>query len=256
MKKILFLVLFSSVYSLSAQNANRANWRANDFLKHEDPESALPFLVQAAELDHSEAQFNLAYLYQKGLAVEQNDSLAHYWYLKSARNGAVNAQFKVAYNYASGRGVKKAPDKSFYWTLKCAKQNDPECISNVVACYSDGFGVVANEDSALAWTIRAACLPDLENLHLSSMITGARISLAQRYSTGDNPNYFLAYQWYLIYNESKRDYSIIDQQRTIDEVVGVELRLTDAEIAEAPAKAEKILGRKLKNISDLHEVDH
>lgn len=238
---------------LNSQNAERANLRALDFLKHEDPYSALPFLNQAANLGNAESQYNLAYLYQKGLAVEQNDSIAHLWYLKSAEQGFISAQFKVAYNYSSGRGVEKDPEEAFYWSRECALLKDPECISHVVACFNEGFGVEPNADSAKAWTVRAAILPDLENLRLSSFISSARLGLAQDYM--NDKNYEEAFVWYLIYNESKRDFSMLVQQQIIEEILGLELHLDSSQKDKLIQKAEGKIGRKLKNLDQLYKVD-
>ena len=90
-----------------------------------------------------------------------------------------------------------------------------------MACYRDGFGTEKNEDSVFAWTVRAACLPDLENLEMRGAITNARYALAMKYinAEGVPQDNVKGYMWFLIYNESKRDYSIFDQNKNIQKII-------------------------------------
>jgi len=254
---LLALFIFLTLYS-SAQNADEINKKSVAFLDQKDVKSAFPFIKKAAELGHKEAQYNYGYFYQQGIEVEKNDSIANYWLLKSAEQGFVNAQFKMAYSYAVGRGTEKSPEKAFYWAKECAKQNDPVCISNLVLCYRDGFGTEKNADSVFAWTVRTACLPDLENLEMSGAITNARYTLAMKYINADGvpKDNVKGYMWLLIYNESKRDYSILDQSKNIQRIEGLEKQLTEKEIIQAKLDAEKQLKRSLKNLSNLYKQEY
>ncbi len=60
---------------------------------------------QAALQGHSDAQNNLADLYEDGKGVAQNKTLAAFWYLKSAQQGNRHAQFQIAWDYNAGEGV-------------------------------------------------------------------------------------------------------------------------------------------------------
>jgi TPR repeat protein len=175
--------------------------------------------------------------------------------LKSAKQGWLDAQFKIAYSYAVGRGCTKDMNQAFYWSVQCGQQNDPECMNNVIGCYNEGIGTDKNLDSALAWTIRLASLPDLENLQLSGIITGARKSLAITYRDGNyvSKDKIKSYMWFLIYNESKRDFSIMEQRSNIDLIKELEKNLSQSEKDKAKQDAEKQIGRKLKQLHNLYK---
>ena len=258
MQKLLFTILTTLIATLVfGQNAEELNKKSKDFLSKGDFKNAVPLLKQAAELGNAEAQYNLGYCYQDGVEVPKNDSIANTWLLKSAKQGWLNAQFKIAYSYAVGRGTTKDNEQAFYWVLQCAKQGDPECMFNVVSCYKDGIGVTKNIDSLLVWATRLGVLENPENLQLSGQITGARLNLAKMYRDGkplpkDN---LKSYVWYLIYNEGKRDFSILEQQTQIDAIKELEKELTQTDKGKAKIEAEKILNRKLRNFDNLYKQD-
>ncbi|MEB0280865.1 MULTISPECIES: tetratricopeptide repeat protein [unclassified Mucilaginibacter] len=258
MKKIIltFWLLFIAILSFG-QNAEELNKKSKDFLSQGDTKNAAPFLKQAAELGNAEAQYNLGYCYQQGIEVPKNDSIANTWLLKSAKQGWLNAQFKIAYSYAAGRGTNKNDIQAFFWSLQCAKQGDPECMFNVVSCYQDGIGTSKNIDSALTWATRLAILANAEDLQSSGKITSARANLAEMYYNGKNvpKNFAKSYMWFLIYNESKRDFSILVQQKNIDVIKEVEKLLTPAVKEKAKVDAEKLLNRKLTNMAHIYDQD-
>ena len=64
-----------------------------------------------------------------------------------------------------------------------------------------------------------------------------------------------SYVWFLIYNESKRDISILEQQEQIDSIKELEKHLTQADKDNAKIEAEKILNRKLRNLNNLYKQD-
>jgi hypothetical protein len=251
---IIFLLM---TLTTLGQTATELNKKANFFLTNGDIKNAVPLLKKAANLGQPEAQYNLGYCYQQGNTIEKNDSIANTWFLKSAKQGWLNAQFKIAYSYASGRGIKQDYNQAFYWSVKCAEQNDPECMNNVIVCYSKGMGVVTNLDSASVWTIKLASLAPIENLQQSGIVTGARKSLALKYRDGDYypKDNIKSYMWFLIYNESKRDFSILEQQSNIDTIKEVGKSLTTANKEKAIIDAEIQIGRKLTNTNNLYKHD-
>ncbi|MEW5831614.1 MAG: tetratricopeptide repeat protein [Campylobacterota bacterium] len=72
------------------------------------------------------AQFEVGVMYERGIAVDRNQTRAASWYEKSALQGYVDAQYNLALMYASGRGVPKNLDHSMLWLSKAAKQGDRE----------------------------------------------------------------------------------------------------------------------------------
>jgi len=257
MKKILTLISILTASICNGQTADEINKQAKDFLTKGDTKNAVPLLKKAAEMGQPEAQYNYGYCYQQGVEVEKNDSIANIWLLKSSKQGWLDAQFKIAYSYASGRGVTKDDKQAFYWSVKCAEQKDPECMFNVISCYQEGIGTNKNLDSMLVWAIRLGSLPDVENLQLSGQITSARANLATMYRDGQNVTKDLAksYMWFLIYNESKRDFSILVQQKNIDAIKELEKSLSQSDRDKAKQNAEKQLGRRLNNLDNLYKQD-
>ncbi len=255
MKKILIhlSILISTI--CNGQTADEINKQAKDYLGKGDTKNAVPLLKKASEMGQPEAQYNFGYCYQKGIEVKKDDSIANIWLLKSASQGWLDAQFKIAYSYATGRGLKKDDKQAFYWSVQCGNQKDPECMNNIIGCYTDGIGVVKNLDSALIWTIRLASLPDVENLQLSGIITSARKNLAIKYRDGINvsKDKIKAYMWYLIYNESKRDFSILEQRSNIEAIKELEKDLTKSDKEKAKSDAEKQIARKLLQIDNLYK---
>jgi TPR repeat protein len=252
----IFLFMLLAVNSF-AQSAEELNKRSKEYLDKGDIKSAAPILKQAAEAGSAEAQYNLGYCYQSGTGVTQSDRTANTWYMRSATQGYKDAQFKIAYSYALGRGAKQDYKKAFYWSHKCAEQNDPECMMHMVNCYYNGEGTPINKDAALTWLKRLALLPAPPNLGMSGIITGARLNLALMYLDGDKVSKDLtqAYTWYLIYNESKRDHSIAEQQKQVKEFEQVEKQLSSTDKAKAKADAEGLLKHVLRNYENRFKAD-
>jgi hypothetical protein len=126
---------------------------------------------------------------------------------------------------------------------------------NIVYCYLTGNGVKADTSKFKEWLIKLAKLPNPENLALSGNITSARLELANFYKIGkyfEKDNY-QSYLWYLIYNESKIDFSILKQDEAITDIKELEKSLSKEQIEKAPKDAQILLGRKLDKISELYK---
>ena len=258
MNKIIPIIIFALVTTFcNAQTAEDLNKRANEFIEKGDIKNAVPLIKKAAELGNAEAQYNYGYCFQEGFEVDKNDSIANIWLLKSANQGWINAQFKIAYSYATGRGIEKNKDEAFFWSLKCAQQHDPECMFNVISCYLEGIGTPKNLDSMLVWAIRLGSIPNPENLQLSGKVTSARANLAIMYREGRNVKKDLikSYMWFLIYNESKQDFSITVQQQQIDIIKDLEKYISLEDKNQAKIAAEKQIGKKLINLDNLYKTD-
>ncbi|MBE0405863.1 tetratricopeptide repeat protein [Psychrobacter sp. AOP22-C1-22] len=59
-------------------------------------EQAYEYVVQAADLEYTEAQYNLGYYYDSGTFVEQDNEKAKYWYEKAAEKGWAAAKRNLA----------------------------------------------------------------------------------------------------------------------------------------------------------------
>jgi len=258
MKKTLLTIfaVFSATLSFG-QSAEELNKKSKEFLDRQDFKNAIPLIKQAAEKGNPEAQYNYGICFQQGVEVTKNDSLANVWFLRSATQGWKDAQFKMAYSYATGRGVTQDDKQAFLWSVKCAEQQDVECMFNVVNCFMEGRGTQKDMDSMLVWATRIALLETPENLNISGQITSARANLATMYRDGQNVQKDLikSYMWFLIYNESKRDFSVFVQQKNIEAIQTLEKQLSQTDRDKAKIDAEKLLGKKLSNLHNLYQED-
>lgn len=252
---ILFLVLVG--LTSFGQNANELNQQAKKFIETQQFDKAVPLLKQSAELGNAEAQYNLGYCYQAGVIVEKNQKTAVEWYLKSAEQGFNDALYQLMMAYGNGEGVEQDPKKAFTYAIKCAENNDGTCMWNVVNCYYSGMSVDKSIDKMLEWATRLGKLDNPENLSKSGYITSTRLQLANMYRDGKDikQDYFKSYLWFLIYNEFKVDFSILQQQQVIKDIQDLETKLTNEQKASGQKEAEKLLGRPLKNIGNLYKTD-
>ena len=99
--------------------------KAFDSGKHEE---AFRLWMPLAREGKPQAQFNIAFMYEKGLGVAKSDVEAARWYLAAAERGDVTAQSKVGSLYEAGVGLAKDLDKAAYWYAQAAEGNakDPE----------------------------------------------------------------------------------------------------------------------------------
>jgi len=99
----------------------------------------------------------------------------------------------------------------------------------------------------LIWATRLALMETPENLQLSGQITSARANLATMYGDGTNVEKDLlkSYVWFLIYNESKRDFSILVQQENIENIKNLEKQLTSNRQRQCKNSSRKIVKQKV-----------
>lgn len=256
MKKYIILTLgILSLNLANGQTADELNIQSKELLTNRDYEKALPILIKSAELGNSEAQYNLGYFLQNGVGITKNEKEAFKWYKKSSENGFNDGHYAMMMAYGNGQGIEINSDKAFEYALKCANNNDATCMWNVVNCYLTGNGVNTDILKFKEWIIKLAKLLNPENLTLSGKITSARLELANFYKSGEyfQKDNYQSYLWYLIYNENKIDFSILQQEKVIQEIKEIEKSLSKKQIENAPKDAETLLGRKLNNIDKLYK---
>jgi len=256
MKQTLNSIIFFLIAQISfGQNSEELNRQSKDLLGQGSYKEALPVLKKAAELGNAEAQYNLGYFLQSGTAGEKNEKEAIEWYKKSSNNGFNNGHYAMMMAYGNGEGIEQNSEKAFEYALKCANNDDPTCVWNVVECYVTGKGVQQSISKFKEWIQRLAKLQNPENLTQSGYITSARLELAHFHKDGKYfaKDLYQSYLWYLIYNEYKIDFSILKQNEVIKEIKEIEKSLSKQQIDSASKDAEKLLGRKLYNLSQLYK---
>lgn len=259
MSKTLLLFLTLTVlaiqvsYSQTVDDLNKQSKALLDSGKYKDAE---PVLRKAAELGSGEAQYNLGYLLQSGALGDKKPKEAIEWFKKSSDNNFNDGHYALMMAYGNGEGVEQNSEMAFTYAMKCAENNDPTCMWNLVNCFVTGNGVKQNIPKFKEWILRLAKLENPENLAQSGYITSSRLELAHSYKSGEyfDKDLYQSYLWYLIYNEYKVDFSILKQQEAIEEIKGLEKLLDKSQIQKAPSDAEKLLGRKLNNLSELYKT--
>ena len=251
---ILSIFTFILAYS---QTAEELNQQSRELLRKNEIKEAIPLLKKAAELGSPEAQYNLGYAFQNGLGMEKDMEQAVEWYKKSSDNKFNDAYYAMMMAYGNGEGVKQNLELAFDYALKCANNDDPTCMWNVVNSYAIGNGVKKDDEKVKEWIVRLAKLNNPENLIQSGYITSTRLQLARFYKNGKyfDKDLYQSYLWYIIFNESKRDFSLLQQQEAIDEIKELEKKLAKEQIKNGGSDAEKLLGRKIQNLAQLHKTD-
>lgn len=262
MKKILFFLTIAVTLSfitesVNSQELDSLNNLSKKLMAQNNFEEAFLITKKAAFLGHPESQYNFGYFYQIGTLVDQNDSLAHIWYMKSAKQGWADAQYKMAYNYGTGRGVKKNMQESSKWLIECSKKGDEECIFQLAGFYKDGIGLSRSFEKFIYWFKILSKKENPEDLQKSGFITSARLTLARLYRDGEaiEKDLVKSYMWYLIYNEGKVDFSSFQQEEVISEIKELEKELYEDAISLAKVRAEILLQRSLRNVDRLYKIE-
>lgn len=256
MKQNILILLSVFCFQTSfGQNANELNQQSKELIAQRKYNEAFPILKQSAELGNAEAQYNYGCFLQNGVGIEKNEKEAVDWFKKSSDKGFNDSHYAMMMAYGNGQGVGQNSELAFQYALKCANNDDATCMWNVVNCYLTGNGVRADTIKFKEWIIKLAKLPNPENLALSGNITSARLEIANFYKKGEyfQKDDYQSYLWYLIYNESKIDFSILQQEEVIKQIKELEKSLSKNQIEKAPKDAELLIGRKLNKISELYK---
>lgn len=106
-----------------------------------------------------EAQFLVGIIYEQGMGVEQNKTIAAQWFEKSAQQGHVDAQYNTGLAYALGKGVKADQSMAMLWLQRAADQGDDDAQKLLVKIQQDGvkekigdekLSIVDNEERVIA----------------------------------------------------------------------------------------------------------
>ena len=258
MRIITTLIFLLAALNLVGQSkADSLNILSLEFLKTNELDKAFPLLHEAAKLGNAESQYNLGFCYQSGIQVEQNIAESINWFQKSAAQGYNDALYQMMMAYGNGTGVTQDYQKAFDYAMLCALNNDETCMFNIINCYKEGLGTQKDINQMTIWATKLAKLDNPENLAKSGYITSARLNMAYMYRDGIDvePDLSKSYQWFLIYNEFKRDFSYIQQQQIVTEIQELEKQISQEEKMNGQKEAELILERPLVNMANLYKAE-
>jgi TPR repeat protein len=265
-KNILTALSFFIAALSFGQNVEELNKKSNGFILKDDFRSAFPLVKKAAEKGNAEAQCNYGIFFQKGIVVPRNDSIALYWFLKSANQNWAKGQLHVAVCYMESPFLKPDFNKAFEWIQKCANQGEPECMWSLSGGYESGMGIKENMDSMLYWQTEVAKLQvsKIENDD-KYIIVQARVNLAEWYRVGYKKiekNNVKSYMWFLLYNEDKKyllglssEENQKAQKKQMEAITELAKELTNEEKQNAIKSTATILQHRLRNLDKLNTVD-
>ena len=88
--------------------------------------------------------------------VQKNDTLAFYWWNKSAMQGYTPAQNQLGICYRYGDGVEQDDQKAVYWWKKAVEKDNKASMMHLGNCYAFGLGVEEDDTTAVRLFERAA----------------------------------------------------------------------------------------------------
>lgn len=102
------------------------------------------------------AQFDLGFMYDRGLGVSQDYKEAASWYRKAAEQGNAPAQFYLGQMYDIGKSVPQDYREAASWYRKSAEQGETLAQLYLGFLYDHGQGVPVDMVQAYKWYSLAA----------------------------------------------------------------------------------------------------
>ena len=150
---LVFTLACSSIWAQSQQQNFELG---EDAYQRKDYATALALWLPLAEQQHSLAQYNIAYMYQKGLGTAANDAAACTWFSQAAAQNDVAAIVATGRCYAEGKGVAQDLSLAAALYLRAAVNGDPQAQYLYAQAQEIGLGVKPNQELALQWYKKAA----------------------------------------------------------------------------------------------------
>lgn len=150
-----FLLIFFSLISIRSV-ALSGYEEAVDFAKKKDyKQSIAEFIKVAKESDDEElkskSMFNVAVMYENGMGVPRNPSLALIWYQSSAEKNNKIAQYNLGWMYYHGDSVEKDYFRALRYYEQSANQGYVKAQFNLANLYFSGLGTKKDFVQAYKW---------------------------------------------------------------------------------------------------------
>ncbi|MEJ2691773.1 MAG: tetratricopeptide repeat protein [Candidatus Thiodiazotropha sp.] len=117
---------------------------------------ALRLYRQAADADFAPAQNNLAMMYEEGLGVVSDLTVAIQWYRRAAELGEANAQHHLGKMLLAGRGLEQDIDEGIQLIEQAAKQGHATACADLARLYRRGEYLKKDIEKARYWRQQAA----------------------------------------------------------------------------------------------------
>ena len=126
----------------------------------------------------SQAQYELAQLYDYGEGVTQNHQVAALWYRRAADHGHVDAQLQLGLMYQTGEGRPRDPVRARFWYRQAALRGDDEAQLLLGVLHAEGLGVRRDPTRALAW-FRVSAHHGNDNAAQRAMVIAAEMTVVE-----------------------------------------------------------------------------
>lgn len=125
-------------------------------LINSDNQKGLETVMGIANSGNADAQLLVGIMYHMGIAGEEHQSDAAYYFRMAAEQGIASAQTNLGKCYLAGDGVPEDNNKAFEWFEKAAKQDDAEGQFQLGRCYEEGWGTEKIENLAYQYYRKSA----------------------------------------------------------------------------------------------------
>jgi TPR repeat protein len=158
-------------FRLAEERAAAGDWEGHQALAWfydqgkvvaEDDSRAAVHFRKAAEAGSRHAQWRLGVMLDLGEGVPADPDEAFGWIAKAAAQGYREAFTSMGVMHALGRGTPVDYAKSRQWYLKAARAGEPHGFYGIAVLHEQGQGVERDLVEALAWLIVALTLGDEE----------------------------------------------------------------------------------------------
>ena len=160
------------------EEQNKENYQmALDAFRNTDYLAAFYMFRSLSAKGHPSAQNNLAVMYNKGIGIHANQTIAEQLFSSSALNSNINAQVNLGKFYEHGMNGIPNYAKAVKWYKAAADQGEPKAQYYLARMYFNGYGITANRNDAF-------------NLYLSSAKQGekrAKAALRLQYGLVEIP---------------------------------------------------------------------
>ena len=136
-----------------------------------------------AERGYAKAQSNLAWMYEHGRGILQDEAEAVKWYRKAAEQGDARAQSNLGVMFKNDQVGAYEPFEAVKWFRKAAEQGNVDAYISLGAMYYDGEGVIRDNVFAYFWYDIAASRGNTDAQEsrnvIANQMTPEDISIAQ-----------------------------------------------------------------------------
>ena len=184
------------------------------YYNSKDYERALPYFNEAAEANNSEAMTFVGYMYEKGLGVAINNSMALYWYRRGAEAGNSYSMNNLGWMLLNAIGVDKNPYEAEMWLRKSVKLGNALAMTNIGGMYRDGLGGEQDYDKAFQWYQKGA--------DAGNDIAMNNLGWLYEQGFGVEKNYQKAAYWYKLSADAGNAYAMTNLGWFYENGLGVE----------------------------------